>query len=187
MKRIVLFFFVSVTFFSRAQDASIKEAVDLLNAIRANPSAYSKMVGVSLTGISKLPALHWNDTLAKVAQAKAMDLAQNNYFGHVDKKGYGLNYYVNKAGYKLPESWLKDKKSNYCESLAAGSATPKDGIIQLLNDGGIKDHVKAGHRVHLLGIGDFHNENVDIGIGWVTLPGSTYENYMVVVITRHTF
>ena len=187
MKRFIFLLFITLSFSSRAQDSSIKEALDLLNAIRANPSAYSKVVGVSLTGIPSLPALHWNDTLAKVAQAKALDLARNNYFNHVDKKGFGLNYYVHKAGYKLPESWLKDKKSNYCESLAAGSATPKDGIIQLLNDGGIKEHVKAGHRVHLLGIGEFHKENVDIGIGWVTLPGTTYETYMVVVITRHSF
>ena len=117
-----------------SQNEAVKEAFLYLNKVRANPSLYSKEVGVSLTGIKARHALKWNDTLAKVAQAKAEDLAKNNYFDHVDPKGYGLNYHVAKAGYKLPEGWLDDPSANYVESLAAGSANPKASIIQLLND-----------------------------------------------------
>ena len=167
-----------------AQPQALKEAVDYLNAMRANPSVFSKEVGLSLNGISPRQNLRWNATLAQVAQAKAEDMARNNYFGHVDKKGYGMNYYINKAGYRLPDSWLKEKKNNFCESIAAGPDTPKDGIIQLINDGGVKEHTKAGHRVDLLGIGDFYKDNVDIGIGWANSPNSTYKTYMVVIITH---
>ena len=183
MKLLVIFLgFFSFSVFS--QSAELKKAVDYLNAMRSNPQAFSKDVGLSLSGIAPQHPLKWNATLAQVAQAKAEDMARNNYFGHVDKKGYGMNYYVNKAGYRLPESWLKDKKNNFCESIAAGSDTPLDGIIQLINDGGVKQHTKAGHRVHLLGIGDFYKDNVDIGIGWATSTNSTYTSYMVVIITH---
>jgi uncharacterized protein YkwD len=171
-------------FLGLTQSPELKEAVDYLNAMRANPAAFSKDVGLSLSGISPRKPLKWNATLAQVAQTKAEDMARNNYFSHVDKKGYGMNYYINKAGYRLPDYWLKDKKNNFCESIAAGPDTPVDGIVQLINDGGVKQHDKAGHRVHLLGISDFYKDNVDIGIGWASSPNSTYKTYMVVIITH---
>lgn len=170
-----------------AQNEAVKEAYLYLNKVRANPSSYSKEVGISLSGIKARHALKWNDTLAKVAQAKAEDLSKNKYFDHVDPKGYGMNYYVAKAGYKLPEEWLDDPSANYVESLAGGSATPKAAIIQLLNDNDEKDHNKAGHRIHLLGIDEFFSKGVDIGIGWVNNPYSEYQTYLVVVIARHTW
>jgi uncharacterized protein YkwD len=170
-----------------SQNEAVKEAFLYLNKVRANPSLYSKEVGVSLSGIKARHALKWNDTLAKVAQAKAEDLAKNNYFDHVDLKGFGLNYYVAKAGYKLPEGWLSDPSANYVESLSAGSASPKGGIIQLLNDNDEPVHNKAGHRVHLLGIDDFFGKGVDVGIGWASDTESEYSNYLVVVIARHTW
>ena len=173
------------TFYS--QNEAVKEAFLYLNKVRANPSLYSKEVGVSLSGIKARHALKWNDTLAMVAQAKAEDLARNNYFDHVDPLGYGLNYYVSKAGYKLPQGWLDEPFANYVESLAAGSTNPKEGILQLLNDGEEPDHDKAGHRIHLLGIDEFFGKGVDVGIGWVNDPKSEYNTYMVVVIARHTW
>jgi hypothetical protein len=166
------------------QKEEIKEAFLFLNKVRANPSLFSEEVGMSLVGIESRHALKWNDTLAKVAQTKAEDLAKNNYFDHVDLKGFGSNYYVAKAGYKLPNGWLDDPSANYIESLAAGSKTPKASIIQLLNDGE-PDHSKAGHRIHLLGMNEFYSNNVDIGIGWVNDPKSKYKTYLVVVIARH--
>lgn len=166
------------------QSPEIKEAVDYLNNMRANPSAFSKDVGLSLEGIASRHALKWNATLAQVAQTKAEDMAKKNYFSHVDPKGYGMNYYVNKAGYRLPDFWLKDVKKNFCESIAAGSDSPLDGIIQLINDDDVKQHDKAGHRVALLGISDFCKDNVDIGIGWATSTKSKYKSYMVVIITK---
>jgi uncharacterized protein YkwD len=170
-----------------SQNEAVKEAFLYLNKVRANPSLYSKEVGVSLSGIKARHALKWNDTLAKVAQAKAEDLAKNNYFDHVDLKGYGLNYYVSKAGYKLPDGWLDEPSANYVESLAAGSANPKASIIQLLNDNDEPVHDKAGHRVHLLGIDEFFGKGVDVGIGWVHSPNSEYQTYLVVVIARHNW
>lgn len=170
-----------------SQNEEVKEAFLYLNKVRANPTLYSKEVGVSLAGINARHALKWNDTLAKVAQAKAEDLAKNRYFDHIDPKGYGLNYYVAKAGYKLPDGWLDDPSANYVESLSAGSESPKGGIIQLLNDNDEPVHDKAGHRVHLLGIDEFFGKGVDVGMGWVNSPDSEYQTYLVVVIARHNW
>ena len=170
-----------------SQNEAVKEAFLYLNKVRANPSLYSKEVGVSLSGIKARHALKWNDTLAKVAQAKAEDLAKNNYFDHVDLKGYGLNYYVAKVGYRLPDGWLDEPSANYVESLAAGSENPKASIIQLLNDNDEPVHDKAGHRVHLLGIDEFFGKGVDVGIGWVHSTNSDYKTYLVVVIARHNW
>lgn len=170
-----------------SQNEAVKEAFLYLNKVRVNPSSFSKEIGVSLAGIKARHALKWNDTLAIVAQAKAEDLAKNNYFDHVDPLGYGLNYYVAKAGYKLPQGWLDEPFANYVESLAAGSANPKAAIIQLLNDNDEKDHNKAGHRIHLLGIDEFFGKGVDVGIGWVNNPNSEYQTYLVVVIARHNW
>ena len=180
---IIVFVFFIHTF--SAQESAIKEALDYLIRVRANPTLFSKEVGVSLKSIEKRPELTWNETLAKVAQTKAEDMAKNNYFGHVDKKGYGMNYYMNKAGYKLNADWLKKPKDNYFESIAAGISSPQEGIIDLINDGYVADHLKAGHRLHLLGISDFHAKSVDIGIGWASNPNSSYKTYMVVIIARH--
>ena len=181
---ILIYIFLSFPFNSQKNN-DLKEAVQLLNKIRKNPSDYSSMVGINLKGIPSTKPLIWNDTLAKVAAKKAKEMAIKNYFNHVDQKGYGLNYYINKSGYSLPKEWLDKKSNNFFESICAGDKTPKEGIISLLNDEGIKKHTRAGHRVHLLSISEFYQSNVDIGIGWYSDPNSYYKTYMVVVIARH--
>lgn len=185
MRFLTSFLFLFFVLSAKGQKVELNEAVEFLNQLRANPTSFSKEVGVSLVGIEKREGLNWDETLAKVAQAKAEDMAKNNYFGHIDKKGYGMNFYMNKAGYKLNADWLKNPKENYFESITAGAESPREGIIDLINDGNVKDHQKAGHRLHLLGISDFHAKSGDIGIGWATNPSSTYKTYMVVIIARH--
>ena len=140
-----------------------------------------------MSAVESSQDLKWNDTLAQVAYLKAKEMAEKKYFNHVDKKGYGLNYYINKSGYKLPKDWLNKKSNNYFESICAGELSPEKGIIFLLNDQGEKKHKKAGHRVHLLSMSDFYKPNVDIGIGWYESPNSVYSSYMVVVIARHSW
>ncbi len=69
-----------------------------------------------LNDLKTIPQLKWNDTLANVAEAKALDIATRQYFGHVDPEGYGMNYFMDKAGYKLDARWLSSKDMNYFES-----------------------------------------------------------------------
>lgn len=167
-----------------------KKAFEYLNEIRKDPAAFSKILRVNLNNIKPKPPLHWNDTLAAVAEAKALDMARNNYFGHVDKKGYGMNYYINKAGYKLDAFMLKDKRANFFESINASDTDGTDGIKDLIIDKGTPD---MGHRMHLLGMNEFYSTLTDIGIGFARVAdnsnddGKGYTTYMSVVIAKHHY
>ncbi len=160
-----------------------KKAFEYLNAIRKDPTSFSNEFKVNLNDIKPKPALIWNDTLAKVAEAKALDMATRNYFGHVDKNGYGMNYYINKAGYKLDAYMLKDKNANFFESINGGADNGTDAIKDLIIDHGTPGH---GHRTHLLGMNAFYADLTDIGIGFVRCSdGCEYRTYMSVVIAKH--
>lgn len=163
-----------------------KKASSLINDIRKNPSAYSSKMGVDLSGVVARSSLTWNDALAKVAQAKAEDMANNDYFSHTDLSGYGVNYYLYQAGYNIPSSWYSDKSSNYFENIAAGNSTAEAMVKQLVYDGG-RDNASAGHRSSLLGISDWNSNCTDIGIGYAYNAKSTYKYYWSVIIAKHNY
>lgn len=169
---------------NKIENKEVSAAFEYLNAVRQNPSAYSKEIGVDLSGVSEIHALKWNDILAKVAQERAEDMVSRNYFGHTDPDGYGTNIKINNAGYTLDESWYSDKSMNYFESLAVGYAEGKATVIQLINDGGASDS-NAGHRRHLLGMDDFWGDCYDIGIG--KAKGGYYGTYWCFLIAKHQF
>ncbi len=155
------------------------KALAYLNEVRKNPAVYSKELGVNLKNVKASPALIWDDVLAKEAERKAMDMAGKNYFAHVDKQGYGMNYYVHKAGFSLPEEWLNHKKNNQIESLGANSEGPDYFIQQLIIDEGVAN---VGHRKHLLSMTEFYQQNTHIGIGIAYNPDSEYKYYCCILI-----
>jgi uncharacterized protein YkwD len=177
---------LSLKFSENAPTLDKKEAqaaFTYLNKVRTQPSSYTKELTFLANGIKPMHKLKWNETLAKVAEAKALDMATNNYFAHVDGNGYGINYYINKAGYTLNPSWLKNPKTNYFESCNAGGLTGVEAIKMLLIDEGVPT---LGHRKHLLGIESWNEGLVDIGIGYVRSNSSTtYRTYTCVIIAKH--
>lgn len=163
--------------------ASAREAYALLNNIRTNPKSYATEIGAFLSKQHPLKALTWNDTLAKVAEARAMDMAKNNYFGLVDKKGYGINYLIDKGGYKLNPEWLKHKKDSNFESIALGYSGPHEAIKDLLIDNSEPTLI---HRKHLLSQDKFHAKDTDIGIGFVRSATDKGDiTYISIIIARH--
>ncbi|MBO4333361.1 MAG: CAP domain-containing protein [Paludibacteraceae bacterium] len=167
-------------------DIEIVQAYKYLNEMRSNPPAYSKIVDFDLSEVQVRDSLSWDTILAAVAQTKANDMANRNYFGHVNPEGYGINFYIVDAGYKLEKEWLNNRRDNNFESLAAGYTSGKDAVIGLVYDDGIPTGEKgSGHRMHLLGIDDWHKKMKDIGIGHAYNPGSNYKHYWVFVIARH--
>lgn len=161
-----------------------KDAFDYLNAVRNYPSAYSKELAVDLSTVEKRDKLVWSAELAKAAYDKAKDMAERNYFGHVDPDGYGMNYKINKAGFDLADYLMQSKKANNFESIAAGTDrnTGKIMIQQLIIDKGIPS---LGHRKHLLGMTTFWAEAKYCGIGFYKKPGSKYTYYICVLIAKH--
>jgi uncharacterized protein YkwD len=182
---ILLFFFTS---FQKKDEVTIdkKEAQDafaLLTDIRNDPDKYYEELNFEKgLAVSKIK-LKWNDTLAKVAEAKAYDMAKRNYMGHVDPDGYGMNYYIKKSGYKLNPRWTVEKSANYFESLAANTFSGIESIKVLVTD---KNTPSLGHRKHLLGLDPWNVDLTDIGIGFSRRgSGSTYKTYTCIIIAKH--
>jgi len=89
MKYLLVILLFCSTSFQKNNEVTIdkKEAQDaftLLTDIRNNPDKYYEELNFEKgLKVSKIK-LKWNDTLAKVAETKAYDMANRNYMGHVD-------------------------------------------------------------------------------------------------------
>lgn len=164
--------------------AEAKRAFQYLNQIRTNPEDFrDQFTFLSKQKITKT-ALTWNERLAKVAETKALDMANRKYFSHVDPEGYGMNYYINKGGYPLNKDWLRYKSSNNFESLAYGLPDAEATINTLLIDKGVPG---LGHRKHLLGIDSWNSSLTDIGIGFARIDRNAgyTETYVCIIIAKH--
>ncbi len=184
---VILFFVATICLPAGAQELlkdEARAAYQFLNEVRQNPDAFSNETGVDLSYVEAKPELEWDKNLASAAEKKALDMATRNYFGHTDPDGYGMNYHIFHAGYKIPKDWFEDVTSNYFESIQAGQPTGRKAIIDLIFDEGIDP---PGHRNHLLGIDDFWSNCTDIGIGMAKKEGSTYTYYMSVMVAKHDF
>ncbi len=169
---------------ARLDKAEAQHAFHYLNQIRTNPAKFQqKFPFLSKHKITK-KAVIWNEQLAKVAETKALDMANRKYFAHVDPEGYGMNYHIHNGGYKLHKDWLKTKRSNNFESLAYGLKDGESTINTLLIDKGIPG---LGHRKHLLGIGDWNSSLTDIGIGFARIERDAgyQETYVCIIIAKH--
>lgn len=161
--------------------AQAQKAFVLLNKIRQDPNAYTERYEVSLKGISPRPNLQWNDSLAAVAERKAMSMAFRGYFDDVDPDGYGINYYVNKA-YPLSDDLIKNKKQSELEAIEGGAPSGEIAIKNIVTN---KASRGLEGRKLLLGEGDFNSSLTQVGIGYVHGTGSTkYWSFTCVVIAK---
>ncbi len=162
-------------------DSEAKAAFEYLNKIRAKPSAFSKQIKANLNYVEPRPSLNWNDILAQVARNKALDMANRNYFSHINPEGEGINILISRAGYPLKKEWFADKAMNTFESIASGYETGIEVIKGLILD---KRVPSLGHRNHLLGIGEWYGSFDEIGIGFVVNPNSLQGTYICIIIAR---
>lgn len=129
-----------------------------------------KMTGDSNQG---RPFMTLSPVLAQVARARARDMAQRNYFDHVNPDHVGPNYLVRQAGYVLPAWWDTDPKANYIESIAAGNSSADDTWRQWMTS--------PDHRIHILGQNAFYASETSYGVGYYYNPNSTYQHYWVII------
>lgn len=122
-------------------------------------------------------SLRCDPILARVARARAQDMAQRGYFGHVNPDGYAANYLVQQAGYRLPTWYDQSPTGNNIEAIAAGYGTPAEAWQGWM--------ASPNHRTQLLGLQSFFAEQTDYGVGYAYLPGSPYGSYWVVLTARH--
>ena len=188
MKYLVILIFLITTSFLYKNEIIIdkdeaQKAFDLLVDIRNNPDKYYKELNYKKGLKPSSIQLKWNETLAKVAETKAADMARRNYFGHVDPDGYGINYFINKSGYKLVPEWIKERNLNYFESIAVNYPNGEDAVKMLIID---KNTPSLGHRKHLLGLDNWNASLTDIGIGFCRREsGSKYKTYTCIIIAKH--
>ena len=162
--------------------AQEQKAFVLLNKVRKDPNAYSERYGVSLRGIAPRTDLVWDDSLAAVAERKAMSMAMRGYFGHTTPEGYGINYYVNKVDSLSPDL-LKNKNQSDFEAIEGGAPSGEMAIKNIIIN---KDNRGLDGRKLILGEGDFNAALTDVGIGYVHGTGSTkYWSYTCVIIAPH--
>jgi len=162
-----------------------KAAFEYLNRIRQDPAQYKDSIGEFMGSTDPAAELQWNDTLAELAEKRALDMAKRKYFDHVTPEGKGINIMLTEAGYKLDPDWIKDISSNSFESIYAGAKSCKEAIYALIID----DNVPGkGHRKHLLGMTEWYGMLRDIGIGYVKCDrdsGARYISYTCIIIAIH--
>lgn len=73
------------------------------------------------------PPLSWNDILAIAAKAHAQDMAERNYFSHVNKEGKDFAKRISDAGYQ----W-----QYIGENIAYGHRTEKEVVKAWINSNG---------------------------------------------------
>jgi hypothetical protein len=185
--QLILLTFILTAF--RADNSIIIDREEAQNAfvalqdIRKYPNKYFQQLHFGKDLKTSQVQLKWNDTLAKVAEEKAFDMAKRNYYGHVDPDGFGINHFISKAGYKLNAKWTQRKGDNYFESLTANITTGEQAIRYL-----VKDSItpSLGHRKHLLGLDSWNSTLTDVGIGFARRDtGSLYQTYICVIIAKH--
>lgn len=120
---------------------------------------------------------HCDPVLARVARARALDMATRRYFSHVTPDGNGPNSQVVRAGYALPDFYSRKRKANNIEVISAGEDTPADAWRSWLRS--------RHHRRQVLGLDRFFADQTDYGVGYVDVPGSRYGRYWVLITARH--
>jgi len=105
------------------------------------------------------PALQISPELATAARGHSQDMADKNYFNHIDSSGNTPKWRAQQAGY------LGNAGT---ENIAAGYATAEAVVMGWYNETPPND----GHRINLLNC-----SLTDIGIGYASNPSSDFGSY----------
>jgi len=119
------------------------------------------------------PYMVLDPIIQKVAEARAQDMGQRNYFSHVNPDGFAANYLLQQAGYQLPAWWGSSPTANYVESIAAGSSDPSTIWNAWM--------ASPPHKQDLLGQVSFFASETHYGVGYYFDATSTYQFYWVVI------
>lgn len=123
----------------------------------------------------KRETLVCDPALQEFAAARAKDMADRNYFGHVTPERKGPDELLRETGYEIPKYYVGGI-SNSIESILAGEDDPRQAWKLFLSS--------ATHRNHLLGSGDMYAKQQRFGIAHLHQPASRYAHYWVIVIVE---
>jgi uncharacterized protein YkwD len=156
---------VSIPAHAAANETQYRIMLPLMLTTSA-PSALDASIGhqvLTLTNALRqqhgCPALQLSPELTSAAQGHSQDMADHNYFNHIDGNGNTPKERAQQAGY------LGNAGT---ENIAAGYATAEDVVMGWYNEAPPND----GHRRNLLNC-----SLTDIGIGYAINPNSDYGSY----------
>ena len=104
-------------------------------------------------------ALTISPELSAAAHGHSQDMADQNYFSHLDLNGHDVAWRAQQAGYSGTAGW---------ENISAGYATAEEVVAKWYNETPPND----GHRRNLLNC-DLN----EVGVGYATNSSSTYTTY----------
>jgi uncharacterized protein YkwD len=136
------------------------------------------------------PTMSYHPLLGEVARMRAKDMAEYGYYGkpdaHVDRFGYGPNYYVCLSGYRADFCPVGDSvRSNYVEIITYGTGESRSSPEKALN-GWLNS---PGHRISVLAETESRQERIYYGVGHAYTHSSpdypdTSAHYWVFISTR---
>lgn len=167
MRRIGLFGILFAAFFIiRADAGALPEPLQYPGKVLAYASEMSRGGLLSGTNAARsangLGGLSLNSQLNNSAQAKAQDMANNNYWAHVSPSGTQPWYFFDQAGYSYVRAG---------ENLAYGFMTSQGAIDGWMNS--------ASHRANILG--DYY----DVGFGIVNTPNYQSSGEQTIVVAHY--
>jgi uncharacterized protein YkwD len=149
----------AVTTSARTHHLPAQSAVYLpLIFVPPPPPTFEEQV-ITLTNLERAkvancPALNHNLQLAAAAEIHSLDMANQNYFGHIGSDGSTSSSRAIAAGYMLSVG----------ENIAAGQTTPESVMNAWMSS--------AGHRANILNC-----SYRSIGLGYVSDPNDTFGPY----------
>lgn len=167
MRRIGLFGILFAAFFIiRADAGALPQPLHYPGKVLAYASEMSRGGLLSGTNAARsangLGGLALNSQLNNSAQAKAQDMANNNYWAHVSPSGTQPWYFFDQAGYSYVRAG---------ENLAYGFMTSQGAIDGWMNS--------ASHRANILGDYD------DVGFGIVNTPNYQSSGEQTIVVAHY--
>lgn len=112
---------------------------------------------------NNVAALSLNATLNQAAQAKAHDMATNNYWAHTSPSGLTPWYFITQAGYGYTTAG---------ENLAYGFATASDALTGWMNS--------PGHRANIL-----NAAFTEVGFGIIDIPNYQSQGEQTLVVAMY--
>jgi hypothetical protein len=149
-----------------------------LNRARNDPVRFqlehSTVVTADFSTVASQMPLALNAALNEAARARATEMVTNGYCMHQSfVTGRWPNQIARDHGYPLPADFSNDVnniESIYCATgpITIMNTIVEDGLAALLEDDGINP---PGHRLHLLAIDPFFQDNREIGCGIMSILG----------------
>lgn len=154
-----------VSFFYNTNPFIVKDeaqkAYEYLNAVRLHPEQYIDSLHIDTALHIQKCVLRWNDSLAKAAEERAIEMARN--------------------GNTQAGALMQFSNNDHFESIVAGPADGTQAINTLILD---RDVPTMLNRNHLLGIGVWNSTLADIGIGYVRCDAGKYRSYACIILAR---